>query len=234
MKNSVLIMGLLTIVAFCATHDDATQQDFASQYTGFDVNVGVGCSATQVILKSTDPIEGSTNEFDTYDVYQGGSGIAVQGRVGYTLGFCDCWIVGLDGYAQYNGYSLKTNMNLILLDFAGHGKVEALTNYGIDFRFGVATCNSLFYLTVGPDWVYDKEDHVATSGGVTLTTRHRQYKLGVRAGAGAEQHLLSNLVIKEQFSYSWFNDFDYTTNDFSNRKYDIHMPTTLFMLSYLF
>jgi opacity protein-like surface antigen len=204
-------------------------QDFACKYTGFDVNVGVGYSVMTVDNSISDPnIAEWKNDL-------GAGGVSVQGRVGGTYGFCERWIIGLDGYAQYNNLSHKFSGNAPALTYEVSEKEAIQANYGVDARVGVVgSPSNMYYLTAGPDWGYFKSHRTSTLAGITHTYSDTHLKLGGRVGGGAEQMFGDHWVIKEQFSYSWFGSQSYTHPDGATVTYTTKLGTMLFIVGYLF
>ena len=230
--------------------------DYAKQYTGFDVTVGVGYSGATIKHNAKDDAV-----LNAVNIEHGIAGVGVQGRIGGTYGFYKKWIVGLDVYGQYN--SGKTTMKLsaqfsdstaipllgtALLDadaiLSTSNKLDA--NIGIDVRLGVVVGTSnLFFLTLGPDWIHYKYSYFTSSSasvslnsvplfGVSSSTplNSSGFQPGIRFGAGAEQKFWDHWVFKEYFSYSWYSKISLPYLDELTKTFSL--ATMIFSAGYLF
>jgi opacity protein-like surface antigen len=230
MRIKIITALLLSSMAFCASTDKEMQDpDLACKYNGFDMNVGVGYWGMSAEKTTTD----SDTDHIKNDV--GASGLAIQGRVGGTYGFCKRWIIGLDGYAQYNNSYHTFSRNSSAASFKVTEKEEIQANYGLDARLGVVgTPSNMYYLTSGPDFGYFKHHRRTILNGVTFIQSDTYQKIGFKVGGGAEQKFGEHWIIKEQFSYSWFDSYKFTHLDGAPVSMKVRMATILFMAGYLF
>jgi|GEM_PF-4280820 len=201
------------------------QMGNAEPFEGIDLNAGVGYSG--VTLKGT---RSGTKPLST--TYYGGDGVAVQVKVGGNYAFADMWLVGLEGYGQYNSAETKnrffetaTSTTATVRNF----KME--WNLGLDVRLGFAPVqNNLIFVYAGPDWGY--WDFVYNTPG--LTSSYKDWRVGGLAGAGFEQKICDNWFVRSTFDYRWYGKKTLTYPNGETQTLEPRMATALFMIGYVF
>ena len=234
MKNSFFIFTAICLLLGCKGFTETStskeqDNDYAEQYTGFDINLGVGYSGLGVELDFQDP----ERSFSVKNENVGASGAAVQGKFGGTYGFCNYWIIGLDAYGQYNSEEHK--LYHTHSSHTGNHKISIDINLGVDARLGiVADPSNMFYITVGPDWGHLKHSFHSTHENTDFSHSKNEFKLGVKVGIGAEQKFSSNWLIKEQFGYSFYQKTKHHHTDGATSDIKPRLATMIFSLGYLF
>ena len=222
-------LALFALGAQSKNSNPPPNPDYAGKYTGVDVKAGVGYSG---MTKKT-VIHLASIGIDDQDQIEGGAGVAVQGRVGGTYGFCNHWIVGLDVYGQYN--SAQSYQCFKDAGTHTHQTDQLDANVGIDFRMGaVAWPSNLFFLTVGPDWGHHKYTSSHSGPDGQFSNTHGCFLLGVRFGAGAEQKFSDHWVFQELFSYILYPSLTFSTVPSGTLTETFALATMAFSAGYLF
>ncbi|MCP5469543.1 MAG: outer membrane beta-barrel protein [Chlamydiales bacterium] len=190
-------------------------------YRGLDVDLGIGASAYLPMYKMNSNSTWGTQE-------SGKAGFTAQGNVGANW-LCRCWLLGIEGFGQYNSAEVQgsSENQFHRIDRS----MEMNWDVGVLGRGGFyATPRMTYFVTVGADWGWNtlKEETQTTSISV------KKLHTGVRLGGGGEQFLWRNLILREDFAYTWFNEQNYTRGDNTRASISPRLASFLFTLGWLF
>lgn len=195
---------------------------YTSAYTGFDLDAGLGYSSaggsfTRIVNGVVAPAP------------LGFHGVALRVKIGGTYGFCDRWIVGLEGYGQYNSGKIAQEFFLV----TPHKRAFKLPwNLGLDAKIGYAYCPSdVIFVYGGPDWGYF--DFLFINN-VDVNYHSKNFEIGGKFGAGMEHMLNSCWVLKATFDYTWYPRKKINHADNHLHDLRIKLATALFSVGYLF
>lgn len=197
----------------------------AMSFEGIDINAGVGYSGV-TLLTTRGGIKPASN------TNYGGDGVAVQLKIGGNYAFADMWLVGIEGYGQYNSAETKnTFFETATSATATNRTFKMEWNLGLDARLGIApTASNLIFIYGGPDWGrYD-----FTYNAPTVISTYKNWELGGFAGAGLEQILCERWTIRSTFDYRWYPKKTLTYANGETQTIQARMATALFMFGYIF
>lgn len=247
-KTTAISVALLTLASYshcmAAESMPMNQQQpqdvrYAEKYTGIDFDVGVGYSAlivryTEELTETAGPLVGVET---TQSSSRGAGNVAVQARLGLTYGIANYWIMGVDGYGQYNAAAIKSELFLIPDEdvlLTQTTKFTAPWNAGIQGRLGfVYKPSNMVFVYGGPDWVWIKNVYNSTLITPTYETQSNT-RFGWRCGAGAEQKFGGHWVMKETVDYGWYAKQKYTHADGVHETRQLDIATAIFSVGYLF
>ncbi len=233
MKNSCKTLSCLSAFFLSAcTLAIAEQQTTtltsysAENYTGVDINVNFGGSALRAKVLDLEPNQAPDNQ------HFAGMGYAVQGKVGASYGFCTNWVVGIDGYGQYNDAETKDTYTVSSTGNSVSRTFKIDWSFGLDLRLGVvSSLSGLVFIYGGPDWGhYDFKESRSIP---TIEIKFTDYKLGGGFGAGFEQKLTQSWFLRSTFDYTWYPSRTYA-GSFNDLKITPDLATFLFQVGYLF
>jgi opacity protein-like surface antigen len=235
MKKTIFMLTILSLMSFSLLYAQEKSPsanvdcNYSEKYTGVDFNVGVGYSGVTFDHYYLDSARTRSED----DKAVSGTGFAVLGKLGGTYGFCKYWIVGLDVYGQYNSAKHTKQAAELFHERSITTKIDY--NLGGDFRLGlVSRPSNMYFLTIGPDWGHYKMSYSSTHLTESYSNSSSEFKLGLRFGAGAEQKFSETWVVKEQFSYTWYQSIHHTHSDSSTSTVKPRLAAMTFSIGYLF
>ena len=197
----------------------------AKYFQGFDIDAGVGYGGVTLETKRGG-IKPPSN------TYYGGDGVAVQLRGGWHYGFCDIWLVGIEGYGQYNSAKTKNHFFETTTSTTATNRTFKMEwNLGLDARLGIAPfCTNLIFIYGGPDWGYYDFQYTTTG----VSDHYKRFHTGGALGAGLEQRVSDHWFVKSTFDYRWYPSKTLTYSNGETQTIKPRLATALFMIGYLF
>jgi opacity protein-like surface antigen len=141
--------------------------------------------------------------------------------LGYDRYFPNCWMLGIEGGAQWRNLSGKSNASLNspanAASLAWNSRIKSDWSYDIAFRLGrkVYDC-SLWYVKAGAQFTHFKSKTSATftntaTGAVTTATGgngnghgHKKYRTGFLTGLGVEIPVACHWSLGAEYNFTWY------------------------------
>lgn len=208
-----------------SSQNEQEQESCAEAFQGFDISAGVGYGGVTLIT-TRGGIKPTSN------TNYGGDGVAVQVKVGGHYAFSDMWLIGLEGYGQYNSAETKNYFFETVTSTTATNRTFKLEwNLGVDLRLGLApTSSNLIFVYGGPDWGY--YDFTYNTPG--LISSYKRFEIGGVAGAGLEQIFCDHWTIRSTFDYRWYPKKTLNYPNGETQTIKARLATALFMIGYLF
>lgn len=205
-------------------------ENYAECFCGWDLTVGLGYSDFHDHVTVTTVVNGPFTASFAAEQDQGIGSVAVQGKTGLNMGFWNRWVFGAEVYAQYN----NADIIFILSDSLGNfleTQMELPVNFGVDIRLGYAYYrNQLLYVGIGPDWGQHKE--IISNG--TRSEDFIKWVIAPRLVGGAEQRICGKLILKEEFSFAWYDQYTVSHTRGISVQHDPRLSTFMVSAGYLF